>query len=52
MRRPTRFDEAGTLQAAKDALPGDQMLVELTAVIAAYNMVSRMIVVSGLQVEQ
>ncbi|MDM0058877.1 carboxymuconolactone decarboxylase family protein [Variovorax fucosicus] len=41
-----------TLQAAQDALPNDQMLVELTAVIAAYNMVSRMIVVSGLQFEQ
>lgn len=41
-----------TLQAASSALPNTQMLVELTAVIAAYNMVSRMIVVSALSIEE
>ena len=42
----------GTLQSAKDSLPNAQTLVELISVIAAYNMVSRVIVVADLEIEK
>jgi len=43
--------QPSTLKAVREALADEQMLVELAAVIAAYNMVSRMIVVSDLPIE-
>jgi alkylhydroperoxidase family enzyme len=40
-----------TFAAARAALPGEQQLVELIAVVASYNMVSRFLVALEVQVE-
>ena len=41
-----------TLAAARRAAGGDQELVELIAVIAAYNMVARILVATGVEIEE
>lgn len=40
-----------TLAAVRAVLPGDRQLVEMIAVIAAYNMVSRILVATGVEIE-
>lgn len=40
-----------TLAAVRAVVPGDQQLVELIAVIASYNMVSRILVATGIEIE-
>jgi len=39
------------LAAARAALPGERELVELVGVIAAYNMVSRLLVATGVTMD-
>jgi len=41
-----------TFASAKSSLPDDQSMVELVGVIAAYNMVSRFLVVLGVKLEE
>ena|SRR5579871_6648009 len=41
-----------TLSAARHAVANDRELVELVAVIAAYNMVSRFLVAAGVEIEK
>jgi len=50
MTRSVRVDDA-TFDAARAALADDARLVELVATIAAYNMVSRVIVALGIEPE-
>lgn len=50
MTRQISVSEA-TLAAARTALGSDRELVELIAVIAAYNMVSRFLVAAGVEIE-
>jgi alkylhydroperoxidase family enzyme len=40
-----------TLRAAREHLPNDRQLVELIAVVATYNMVSRFLVATGVEIE-
>lgn len=50
MTRNVRVTEA-TLRAAREHLPDDRQLVELIAVVATYNMVSRFLVATGVEIE-
>jgi alkylhydroperoxidase family enzyme len=50
MTRNVRVAET-TLRAARESLPSDRQLVELIAVVASYNMVSRFLVATGVEIE-